>query len=509
MKFWVQVFALPTRLQNELIRSSSRKLPIWKAVIKKLFVFYLCLKENRAESLIAAIFDCLCGPGAGYIFESNYESLVTFGPSAFIPSMTLIIILLGLSGFIGAWLQGFNGFLNKTIQILILMWSTFFNWNVLTAALLNPPTGVNSLVLCRSEKCIRCFREFPKVFITSKSDCGCVCERCYRTAKDCGNCKSAIGTVHFLEANRVIQVIQVLPMTLLFFQLTTCFELTCLKSFGIDTCIFVFQCLSYSAGAGITICVILREGFRILQRLHKILKQEFPWLLSSDDSSARSMPSSRETKIAVELEPSIFDRMMLRKLTELVETIAQQKVEMTNQQKEFIQQRKTFNQKQDQMESKIKEILDEQRHMNNWSKQEKVQQQKVTLLISNLSNSLDKMERQLENNHEEVIFKQQELKKLCLDTRLSLNNQVKQQGLLQNLVLDLKPPNEKAKNQNVTQSDPESVNECKICMERPLDAVLKNCGHTMCFECAKKMKREKKDCPTCREKIVGFQKIFL
>ena len=126
------------------------------------------------------------------------------------------------------------------------------------------------------------------------------------------------------------------------------------------------------------------------------------------------------------------------------------------------------------------------------------QQQKVTL------NNLEKMEGKLENYLEEVIVKQQELKKLGLDTRSTLNNQVKQQGLLQNLVLDLKPPN-KDKNQN----DPESVNECKICMERPLNAVLKNCGHTMCFECASKMKKEKKDCPTCRKKIMGFQKIFL
>ena len=57
-----------------------------------------------------------------------------------------------------------------------------------------------------------------------------------------------------------------------------------------------------------------------------------------------------------------FELVMLRKLTELVETIADQKLEMTNQQKTFIQ-------KQDQMEGKIKQLLDEQRNMN---KQEKV-----------------------------------------------------------------------------------------------------------------------------------------
>jgi hypothetical protein len=124
------------------------------------------------------------------------------------------------------------------------------------------------------------------------------------------------------------------------------------------------------------------------------------------------------------------------------------------------------------------------------------QQQKVTL------NNLGKMDGKFENYHEEVTVKQQELKKLGLDTRSTL-------GILQNLVLDLKTPNEKDRNQNVAQSEPESVIECKICMEKPLDAVLKNCGHTMCFECAKKMKKEKKDCPTCREKIMGFQKIFL
>ena len=204
------------------------------------------------------------------------------------------------------------------------------------------------------------------------------------------------------------------------------------------------------------------------------------------------------------MEPSLFESSMLRKLTELIERIEQQNVEITNQQKELIQQRKTFNQKQDQMESKIKEIVDEQKNM---IKQVLSQQQKATL--NNLEKMEEKLEGKLENYHEEVIFKQQELKKLCLDTRLSLNNQIKQQGLLQNLVLDLKTPNGKDKNQNVAQRDPEPVNECKICMERPLNAVLKNCGHTMCFECAQKMKKEKKDCPTCREKIMGFQKIFL
>ena len=534
MKLWAPVFALPTRIQNELIRSSSEKLPIWKAVIKKIFVFYLCLKENRTESLIAAVFDCLFGPGAGLIFENHYEYLVTFGPSVFSPTMVLITILLGLNGFI------YGGFLNKIIQLLILVWSTFFTLNGKrlslqfkyeygAAAMFNPPTGVNSLVLCQRKTCIGCFCEFPKVFITSEIICGCVCqsgnsERCYRTAKDCGKCNSRF-TVQFLEANRAIQVIQILPLLLLIIQCRDILQwrqLSALQEmplnsanygFGLDLILhldlilldsigikiedlnFFFQCLSYSTAAFITICVVIREGFRLLQRVHKILKPEFPWLFSYHDSCANAKSVPKETENTNESEPSVFELMMLKTLTELAEAIEQQKVEMTNQQK-------TFNQKQDQIEGKIKEILNEQRNMN---KQEKVlsQQQKATL------NNLEKMEGNLENYHEELTVKQQEVKKLCLDTRSTLNNQVKQQGLLQNLVLDLQPPNKKDKNQNVAQSDPESVTECKICMERPLDAVLKNCGHTMCFECAQKMKREKKDCPTCREKIMGFQKIFL
>ena len=99
MKFWAPVFVFPTRIQNELIRSSSEKLPIWKFFIKKLFVFYLCLKENGAQCLIAAAYDCLLGPGAGSIFVTDYDYFVTFGPYVFIPSMIFIMIILGVNAF--------------------------------------------------------------------------------------------------------------------------------------------------------------------------------------------------------------------------------------------------------------------------------------------------------------------------------------------------------------------------------------------------------------------------
>ena len=69
-----------------------------------------------------------------------------------------------------------GGFLNNIIHTLMFMWFILFNENVMKAGVFDPPIGVNSLVLSRKETCIQCSGEFPKVFITSKSTCGCVCQ---------------------------------------------------------------------------------------------------------------------------------------------------------------------------------------------------------------------------------------------------------------------------------------------------------------------------------------------
>ena len=66
----------------------------------------------------------------------------------------------------------------------------------------------------------------------------------------------------------------------------------------------------------------------------------------------------------------------------------------------------------------------------------------------------------LENLKDELISQQQELKKLCLETRSSLQNQIKQQGIFQNLVLDMKNSNE---NHQGAKKDHDFNYECKIC----------------------------------------------
>ncbi|XP_074601193.1 E3 ubiquitin-protein ligase RNF34-like [Brevipalpus obovatus] len=53
--------------------------------------------------------------------------------------------------------------------------------------------------------------------------------------------------------------------------------------------------------------------------------------------------------------------------------------------------------------------------------------------------------------------------------------------------------------------DLEESNLCKICMERPLDCVLLECGHVVtCISCGKRMS----ECPVCRQYVVRALRIF-
>ena len=83
----------------------------------------------------------------------------------------------------------------------------------------------------------------------------------------------------------------------------------------------------------------------------------------------------------------------------------------------------------------------------------------------------------------------------------------KQQGFLQNLVLDLKKSNINSDKQGeaIAQiKDKEILLECKICMDKPIKVALNPCGHTFCENCAKRT-----HCAICRERIVEAQKIYI
>lgn len=53
-------------------------------------------------------------------------------------------------------------------------------------------------------------------------------------------------------------------------------------------------------------------------------------------------------------------------------------------------------------------------------------------------------------------------------------------------------------------------NECNVCYERPVNAVLYTCGHMcMCFECAQAVRQERSAlCPICRQEIKDVIKIY-
>ena len=207
------------------------------------------------------------------------------------------------------------------------------------------------------------------------------------------------------------------------------------------------------------------------------------------------LENNQNTDSSKDSKPTVFDPKIFDLLVELTDKINQQKVQMTNQQK-------VFNQNQEKMEAKIQQIVEEQKIIiKTQKKEEKLSLQHHRDIVNNQEQS----DMKLENFKDELTSQQQELKKLCLETRSSLQNQIKQQGVLQNLVLDLKPTNENQ--QGAAKKETELNNECKICMERPLETALTPCGHTVCFQCSKKLKF--KDCPTCRVNISGLQKIFL
>ena len=237
-----------------------------------------------------------------------------------------------------------------------------------------------------------------------------------------------------------------------------------------------------------------RSVNELFQKLCNTLKN----YLNSQSASGgyEWLKSNQNTDNLKDSKPTAFDLRFFDLLVELTDKIKQQNVDMTNQHKEL-------NQNQEKTEAKIQQIVEEQKIIiKTQKKEEKLSLQHHRSILNNQEQS----DMKLENLKDELISQQQELKKLCLETRSSLQNQIKQQGIFQNLVLDMKTSNE---NHQGAKKDHEFNNECKICMERPLDTALTPCGHTVCFQCAKKLKFEQKYCPTCRDKISGLQKVFL
>ena len=88
----------------------------------------------------------------------------------------------------------------------------------------------------------------------------------------------------------------------------------------------------------------------------------------------------------------------------------------------------------------------------------------------------------------------------------TIGNLTKQQGLLFNLVLDLKNVNASSEQAQKQSEISDSNQECRICLDKHSCFALVPCGHIVaCEDCEKKLP---KDCPICRNEITGMLKVY-
>lgn len=73
----------------------------------------------------------------------------------------------------------------------------------------------------------------------------------------------------------------------------------------------------------------------------------------------------------------------------------------------------------------------------------------------------------------------------------------------------LKPLPTTNEQQNMDSTNDDDENDCGICCEKPIDAVVYKCGHScMCFECAGKLKNTTSSCPICRAPIDDVIRLY-
>ena len=150
---------------------------------------------------------------------------------------------------------------------------------------------------------------------------------------------------------------------------------------------------------------------------------------------------------------------------------------------------------------------------NHMKQQKKLQQnQELDNKLEKLKEDLLKIQtregkKQKQEINQQFTKSKEDFEKQLKSVQTIIGNLEKQQGLLFNLVLDLKNVNG-GSNQTQRQSETnESNQECRICLDKPLCIALLPCGHIVaCEDCEKKLP---KDCPICRNEITGTLKVYL
>ena len=211
----------------------------------------------------------------------------------------------------------------------------------------------------------------------------------------------------------------------------------------------------------------------IIAELKEIQTEQLNQLMNQQKKSENELRETLKKMFQSQFE-IIFESLK----TDIKSTQTQQFSDLKNQQKQFLQQLQNNAKKKEFMETKFGEIKEDM---------------KQKCIVQNQS-----IEKQFEG-----------LRKQCKEIQKTIDNQTKQQGILQNLVLDLKSSdvNSNQEAQAKTDNEAEKNHECKLCMDKILTVALKPCGHiVVCENCVEKLGR---NCPLCRKLIVGTLKVYL
>ena len=284
----------------------------------------------------------------------------------------------------------------------------------------------------------------------------------------------------------------------------TLFALKCL--FQVICAFFVF-CIGFKLCLRIQFLNLIKftlNAFRTSVKTENVRKTE---ILGIDHSELdQKIPSqNKDVNIFEEIKQMQLEQsdLLLKEMKKYQEEQREQLVKIlkthTDTKFENFEMEIKKNQKEQFSDMKNQQKLFLMQLQNN-SKKNEFQDSKFTEIKDGMQQKIDNQNKIIEKNYGE-------LKKECSEIKTSIKNQTRQQGILQNLVLDLKNSDERSEQAQEKSESPERSKECKICMDKDLSVALRPCGHiVVCEDCVGKLSRK---CPTCRETIIGTLKIYL
>ena len=201
------VFEFSTRIQQELIRSTSDDDSVFHIISRKAFVFHHYLMKQIVlrpyflkNVLVSNVFDCMLGCGSGDIITfDTYKQLEPFGPIISLPVMAIVTYILALIRF------SYDGIWSKLFQALITIRYMAQNGvrikDLFMVRTIDYDKSGCSVVFCIEEKCVQCHKPYLQTLLSSTRICICVCESCQRKSEECPKCQSSPCTGIYILKN--------------------------------------------------------------------------------------------------------------------------------------------------------------------------------------------------------------------------------------------------------------------------------------------------------------------